>query len=200
VKVETTLVAERESIPKILVVDDQNDNLVLISLAVQERGYRVVTAVNGEDAISVALLSRPQLILMDIAMPKLDGIEATRIIRGNAEIKDVPIVMLTAFETDEFRRAASAAGANGYFTKPIDFERLYNFTDKLLRGVSGEEREAQANSISSETGRLDPRFMLWRMFCAENKIPVETLPSELSRGLKKSWQEMKKNKRPFFKF
>lgn len=190
----------RESTPKILVVDDQNDNLVLISLAVQERGYHVVTAVNGEDAVSVALLARPQLILMDIAMPKVDGIEATRIIRRSGEISDVPIVILTAFETDEFRQRAAAAGANGYFTKPIDFERLYSLIDKLLRGTSGEEQEATAGSIQRETGRLDPRFVLWRMFCAENNIPVETLPSELSKALKKSWQLMKKNKRPFFRF
>jgi CheY-like chemotaxis protein len=193
-------VSRSESIPKVLVVDDQNDNLVLISLAVQEQGYHVVTAVNGEDAVSVALLARPQLILMDIAMPKLDGIEATRRIRQSTEIGHVPIVILTAFETDEFRQRASVAGANGYFTKPIDFQRLYSFIAKLLRGVSGEEVEAQAGAISSDTGRLDPRFALWRMFCAENGIPVETLPSELTKGLKKSWEQMKKNKRPFFKF
>jgi CheY-like chemotaxis protein len=191
---------KRESTPKILVVDDQNDNLVLMSLAVQERGYHVLTAVNGEDAVSVALLARPQLILMDIAMPKVDGIEATRIIRRSEKISDVPVVMLTAFETDEFRQRATAAGANGYFTKPVDFERLYSFIDKLLRGISGEEQEAQAVAITPESGRLDPRFVLWRMFCAENNIPVETLPSELSKGLKKSWQLMKKNKRPFFRF
>src|SRR5215212_3943048 len=123
--------ANPDNTPKILVVDDQNDNLVLISLAVQERGYHVVTAVNGEDAISVALLARPQLILMDIAMPKLDGIEATRAIRQSAELGHVPIVILTAFETDEFRQRAAAAGADGYFTKPIDFERLYSFIAKL---------------------------------------------------------------------
>jgi CheY-like chemotaxis protein len=191
---------ERDDTPKILVVDDQNDNLVLMSLAVQERGYHVVTAVNGEDAVSVALLARPQLILMDIAMPKVDGIEATRIIRRSEKISDVPVVILTAFEDDEFRQRAAAAGANGYFTKPVDFARLYSFIDKLLRGISGEEKETQAGTITPESGRLDPRFVLWRMFCAENNIAVETLPSELSKGLKRSWQLMKKNKRPFFRF
>jgi CheY-like chemotaxis protein len=191
---------ERDDTPKILVVDDQNDNLVLMSLAVQERGYHVVTAVNGEDAVSVALLARPQLILMDIAMPKVDGIEATRIIRRSEQISDVPVVILTAFETDEFRQRAAAAGANGYFTKPVDFARLYSFIDKLLRGISGEEKETPSAAIAPESGRLDPRFVLWRMFCAENNIAVETLPSELSKGLKRSWQLMKKNKRPFFRF
>jgi CheY-like chemotaxis protein len=189
-----------DAIPKILVVDDQNDNLVLISLAVQEMGYRVVTAVNGEDAVGVALLSHPQLILMDIAMPKLDGIEATRAIRRSQDVGDVPVVILTAFETDDFRQQAADAGANGYFTKPIDFDRLGGFINKLLRGVSGHETEAKQGSISPETGKLDPRFMMWRMFCAESNIPVETLPSELDKELKKRWELLKKNKRPLFRF
>jgi len=190
----------KEVIPKILVVDDQNDNLVLISLAVQEMGYHVVTAVNGEDAVSVALLARPQLILMDIAMPKLDGIEATRTIRRSEKVGAVPVVILTAFETDDFRQRAAEAGANGYFTKPIDFDRLGDFINKLMRGVSGEEKEAEHSSISTETGKLDPRFMLWRMFCVESRISVETLPSELDRELKNKWESLKKKKRPLFRF
>lgn len=187
-------------IQKVLVVDDQNDNLVLISLVVQEMGFRVVTAVNGEDAVAVALLARPQLILMDIAMPVLDGIEATRIIRGREEVSEVPVVILSAFDTKDFRRRARQAGANGYFTKPLDFERLRQLIDKLLRGSSGEEREASKSAISPETGRLDPRFMLWRMFCAESNIPIETLPSELEREQKKRWEQLKKNRTHLFKF
>src|ERR1043165_7753290 len=183
-------------IPKIMVVDDQNDNLVLISLAVQEMGYRVVTAVNGEDAVSVALMAQPQLILMDIAMPKLDGIEATRIIRQDEKVGAVPIVILTAFETDDFRQGAAAAGANGSFTKPVDFDRLGSFINKLMQGISGEEKEAKSSSISPESGKLDPRFMLWRMFCVESNIPVETLPSELDNEVKKRWELLKKKKSP----
>lgn len=191
---------EPNRIQKVLVVDDQNDNLVLISLAVQEMGFRVVTAVNGEDAVAVALLARPQLILMDIAMPRLDGIEATRAIRGGLEIADVPIIILSAFDTDDFRRRAERAGVNGYLTKPIDFDPLRALIDKLLRGTSAEEREAESQPISPETGRLDPRFMLWRMFCAQSNIAVETLPSELNREQKKRWDTLKKNKRPLFRF
>lgn len=189
----------REFVPKVMVVDDQNDNLVVISLAVQERGYRVVTAVDGEDAVSVVRLARPHLILMDISMPKMDGIEATRVIRHEEESKDTPVVILTALDDDEFRRKAADAGADGYFTKPIDFDRLHVFMDKLLRGTSGEEEEAKGNVISPDTGRLDPRFVLWRMFCAANGVKVETLPSELSAEMKKRWLLMKSEKRPLFK-
>lgn len=186
-----------DALPKVLVVDDTNDNLVLISLAVQEMNCRVVTAVNGEDALAVALLAGPQLILMDIAMPVLDGIEATRLIRRQEKLKDVPIVILSAFDTDAFRQKAIEAGVNGYFTKPVDFDRLRQFIQKLLSGNPGND--AAVGAISADTGRLDPRFMLWRLFCSENDIPVETLPSELSRELKKEWEKLKKNKKRLFK-
>ena len=198
--------ANPDAPPKVLVVDDTNDNLVLISLALQEMNCRVVTAVNGQDALAVALLVEPQLILMDIAMPVLDGIEATRLIRRQEKLKDTPVVILSAFDTDTFREEAIEAGVNGYFTKPVDFGRLRQFIQKLLYAEPGGEPVSQspttaaaATTISPDSGRLDPRFMLWRLFCSENDIPVETLPSELSRELKARWGQRKQNKKPLFK-
>jgi len=191
-------ITNSDELPRVLVVDDTQDNLVLISLAVQEMNCRVVTAVNGEDALTVALLAEPDLILMDIAMPKLDGIEATRLIRQQGKLQDVPIVILSAFDTDSFRERAIAAGVNGYFTKPVDFERLRHFILKLLSGEPRDDAAVTA-AISPDTGRLDPRFVLWRLFCSENNIPIETLPSELSRQLKKDWGELKTNKKRLFK-
>lgn len=116
----------------ILVVDDSHDNLVLVSLALQDRGYRVVTASNGEEAVASAKLAGPDLILMDIAMPQLDGLEATRRIREHEGLSRVPVIGLTAFDTDGFRRAAHDAGFSGYLTKPIDFDRLFNLIRMLL--------------------------------------------------------------------
>lgn len=121
----------------VLVVDDMSDNLILISLSLQDMGYRVVTATNGADALSVAKLARPDLILMDIAMPQQDGLAATRRIREEAELQTVPVVALTAFDTDGFRQAAFDAGFNGYLTKPIDFDRLRNLITKLLARDKG---------------------------------------------------------------
>src|ERR671916_2891792 len=118
----------------VLVVDDMSDNLILISLSLQDMGYRVVTATNGADALNVAKLARPDLILMDIAMPQQDGLAATRRIREESELQDVPVVALTAFDTDGFRQAAFDAGFNGYLTKPIDFERLKKLMQMLLSG------------------------------------------------------------------
>ena len=128
---------ENETGQTVLVVDDMSDNLILISLSLQDLGYRVVTATNGADALNVAKLARPDLILMDIAMPQQDGLAATRRIREEPELQDVPVVALTAFDTDGFRQAAFDAGFNGYLTKPIDFDRLRNLIVKLLARDKG---------------------------------------------------------------
>ena len=124
----------------VLVVDDSHDNLVLVSLALQDKGYRVVTASNGEEAVASAKLAGPDLILMDIAMPQLDGLEATRRIREQEGNERIPVIALTAFDTDGFRKAAHDAGFSGYLTKPIDFDRLFN----LIRMLLPERRETSS--------------------------------------------------------
>lgn len=129
---------QKETGQTVLVVDDMSDNLILISLSLQDMGYRVVTATNGEDALSVAKLARPNLILMDIAMPHQDGLAATRRIREESDLQSVPVVALTAFDTDGFRQAAFDAGFNGYLTKPVDFERLRNLISNLLTLKKGD--------------------------------------------------------------
>lgn len=122
----------------ILVVDDAADNLAMISLALQQQGYKVVTAANGEDAIAVAEQTRPNLILMDINLPALDGLGATRRILENEALSGVPVVVVTAFGTEGFQRAAYDAGASGYLTKPIDLDRMNLLIARLLSpGGSG---------------------------------------------------------------
>ncbi len=116
----------------ILVVDDSADNVAMLSLALQQQGYRVVTATDGEDAISVAFYTLPNLILMDISMPRLDGLGATRKIREHEALRDVPVIAVTAFGTEGFQRAAYDAGVSGYLTKPIDFARMHQLVSSLL--------------------------------------------------------------------
>jgi CheY-like chemotaxis protein len=116
----------------ILVVDDSADNVAVISLDLQQQGYRVVTASNGEDAVAVATQTMPNLILMDINLPTLDGLGATRRIRESEGLHDVPIVAITAFGTEGFQRAAYDAGVSGYLTKPIDFDRMHLLIARLL--------------------------------------------------------------------
>ena len=116
----------------ILVVDDSADNVAVLSLALQHQGYRVVTANNGEDAVNVAAQTLPNLILMDINLPTLDGLGATRRIRDQEALHDVPVVAITAFGTEGFQRAAYDAGVSGYLTKPIDLDRMHQLIARLL--------------------------------------------------------------------
>lgn len=116
----------------ILVVDDSADNVAMISLFLQQQGYRVVTANNGEDAITVASQMMPNLILMDINLPALDGLGATRRIRESDALRDIPVVAITAFGTEGFQRAAYDVGVSGYLTKPLDLDRLHQLIARLL--------------------------------------------------------------------
>jgi two-component system, cell cycle response regulator DivK len=116
----------------ILVVDDSADNVAMISLDLQTQGYRVVTASNGEDAVNVAQQTLPNLILMDINLPTLDGLGATRRIREQEALRDVPVVAITAFGTEGFQRAAYDAGVSGYLTKPFDLDRMHQLIARLL--------------------------------------------------------------------
>jgi CheY-like chemotaxis protein len=92
----------------------------------------VVTASNGEDAITVATQMLPNLILMDINLPTLDGLGATRRIRENESLRDVPVIAITAFGTEGFQRAAYDAGVSGYLTKPLDLDRVHQLIARLL--------------------------------------------------------------------
>lgn len=123
----------------ILVVDDSIDSLTAISLYLQQNGYRVATATNGQEAITVATIAKPDLIVMDLAMPGMDGLESTRQIRQDETLKDIPVVALTAFSTEGFRRAAHDTGFNGYLTKPVEFSRLIDLIGRLI----GLARSAQ---------------------------------------------------------
>ena len=116
----------------ILVVDDVIDNVTVISLNLQMQGYRVVTASNGEQAVRVAAQTNPDIILMDISMPEMDGLAAARRIREGESLKSVPIIAVTAFSTGGFQRAAYDAGFDAYLTKPIDFDRLHDLVRSLL--------------------------------------------------------------------
>lgn len=128
----------------ILAVDDHAESVALMSFDLQKQGYRVVTASNGIEAIQVATLMKPNLILMDIGMPELDGLAATTKIREDESLRAVPVVATTAFTTAGFRRAAYDVGFDGYVTKPIDFQQLHELIIRLLS--KAEEEKAQGKT------------------------------------------------------
>ena len=115
-----------------MVVEDFEDNRFMMRRLLEMSGYHVVEAVNGEQAVEVAELERPHLILMDLSLPKLDGLAATRRIRQNEALRRIPIIAVSAHDTSDFHADALAAGCNDYVTKPIDFEQLETLLSRLL--------------------------------------------------------------------
>ena len=118
--------------PTLMVVDDYEDSRFMLRYLLEARGYRVAEARDGLEAIEVARRERPQLILMDLSLPRLDGISAALRIREDATAAPLSIVALTGHVRPEDRAEALAAGFDGYIIKPIDFEGLYALLDRLL--------------------------------------------------------------------
>jgi CheY-like chemotaxis protein len=118
--------------PVVMVVEDFEDNRFMMRRLLEMSGYRVLEAINGEEAVELAHRERPQLILMDLSLPQLDGLAATRRIRQHAELREVPIVAVSAHDTADFHADALAAGCNDYVTKPIDFDQLEALLARLL--------------------------------------------------------------------
>ena len=118
--------------PTVLVVEDFEDNRFMMRRLLEMSGYHVLEAINGEEAVEIAERERPGLILMDLSLPLLDGLAATRRIRQHAELREVPIVAVSAHDTADFHADALAAGCNDYVTKPIDFDQLEALVGRLL--------------------------------------------------------------------
>lgn len=109
---------------KILIVDDNQDSRDLVVKVLKNRGYQMVEAVDGEDALEKATAENPDIILMDISIPKLDGYEVTRRLKSQEKFKNIPIIALTAHAMKGDKEKAMQAGCDGYITKPISVHEL----------------------------------------------------------------------------
>ncbi len=116
----------------VMVVEDFEDNRFMMRRLLEMSGYRVLEAINGEEAVQIAERERPDLILMDLSLPLLDGLAATRRIRQSEDLREVPIIAVSAHDTADFHAQALAAGCNDYVTKPIDFDQLESLLTRLL--------------------------------------------------------------------
>jgi CheY-like chemotaxis protein len=117
---------------KILLVEDNEMNRDMLSRRLMRKGYEVVCAVDGLEAVSMAASEAPDLILMDMRLPELDGWEATRRIKAAPETASVPIIALTAHAMAGDREQALAAGCDDYDSKPVEFDRLLGKIQALL--------------------------------------------------------------------
>jgi len=114
---------------KVLIVEDFDDVRRMMRFVLTSAGYEVIEATDGYEAVDIAIFEQPDLILMDIAMPVMDGIEATKAIREHAETESIPIIALSAYG-DLYREKALAAGCNDVVQKPVDFERLQKLVEQ----------------------------------------------------------------------
>jgi CheY-like chemotaxis protein len=117
---------------KLLLVEDNEMNRDMLSRRLERRGYEVVIAVDGEQGIAAAKEHRPDLILMDMSLPVLDGWESTRRLKQEPDTQAIPVLALTAHAMAGERDKAIAAGCNDYDTKPVDFVRLLGKIESLL--------------------------------------------------------------------
>lgn len=122
---------------KILLVEDNEMNRDMLSRRLERKGYEVVIAVDGQQAIDLAAREKPDLILMDMSLPVVDGWEATRRLKADGQTKQIPIIALTAHAMPEDERKAREAGCNDYDTKPVELPRLLEKMAALL-GSAGK--------------------------------------------------------------
>jgi len=119
-------------VTKVLYVEDNDDNVFMLKMRLELLGdFEVLTAEDGERGCAMAVSEHPDIILMDLEMPVMDGWEATRRLKSNPQTRDIPIIALSAHALAGERKKALAAGCNEYDTKPIDFDRLVS----TVRGI-----------------------------------------------------------------
>jgi two-component system, cell cycle response regulator DivK len=121
---------------RILLVEDNEMNRDCMQRLLERRGYEVDCAVDGIEAVEAALARTPDLVLMDISLPRMDGYEATRRLRGEALTREVPVIALTALAMPSDRVRAMEAGCCDFETKPVDFPRLMAKIEAHLQGRS----------------------------------------------------------------
>ena len=120
---------------KILIVEDNELNIDLLSRRLKRSDYEVVVAINGAEACEMARSEMPDLILMDMQLPVMDGWEATRVIKADEQTRGIPVIALTADAMPGDREKAIEAGCNEYESKPIDFRKLLDKMEQFLPGA-----------------------------------------------------------------
>lgn len=117
---------------KVLLVEDVEDTRLFMRLELERQGFIVFEAADGRSAVHTATHERPDVILMDLTLPVMDGFAAARLIRKNQSLKDVPIIAVTAHQETDFRAGAKNSGFDAYVTKPIDIDWLKELINGLL--------------------------------------------------------------------
>jgi len=116
----------------VLLVEDNEDNLIVYRTILDHVGYRVIEARDGEEGVARARADQPDLILMDVSLPKMDGWEATRRIKADADTREIPIIAVTAHALDDDREKATQVGCDGYLAKPVAPRRVVEEVERFI--------------------------------------------------------------------
>lgn len=119
---------------KILLVDDEKDLVELLSIRLEEAGFEVITSLDGHEGLEKAKREKPDLIILDIMMPKMDGYQFCRLLKFDRQFEKIPILMLTARTQEQDRKTGLTVGADAYITKPYSLPELLNKIRSLLKG------------------------------------------------------------------
>ncbi|MBM4103622.1 MAG: response regulator transcription factor [Planctomycetes bacterium] len=155
---------------KILIVDDQKDLLDLLTMSLSPEGYQVRTALNAAEAISAIRLQKPDLILLDILLPDISGVRLTTRLKNDAETADIPVILLTAKDSETDIIVGLSVGADDYITKPFSIKVLLARMEAVLRRAYPQSKDVK-QVISSG---------LVRIFPAARQVFVEGQPVELT--------------------
>jgi diguanylate cyclase (GGDEF)-like protein len=170
----------RQQLTTILVADDEPDNLALIKILLEREGYSVVAVENGREAVKHLFLRRPDLVILDIMMPVMDGLEACRCIKRDEETRDIPVIFLSAHDETEVQVNGLAIGANDFIAKPFNADELVARVDVAIRlkrerdqlrasadKARGEAVVAQEQALTDALTGLLNRYGLQRSLARE---------------------------------
>jgi CheY-like chemotaxis protein len=122
---------------RVLIVEDTPINMRLVATILSRAGHEVLQAENANDAIRVARVSHPDVILMDLGLPDMDGLEATRVLKKDPSTRDIAIIAVTAFAMEADKDRALGAGCDGFMSKPIDRQQLISAIQSIVRDPAG---------------------------------------------------------------
>lgn len=130
---------------RVLIVEDNHDNRAIFAAILTHYGYEVIEAADGEDGVRMAREQSPDVILMDISLPRMDGIEATRLLKADDATASIPIIAVTAHAMHEDQERVRDAGCDGYLPKPVQPLRVVEEVNRFLNGAESEGLQSSAS-------------------------------------------------------
>jgi CheY-like chemotaxis protein len=158
--------------PKLLIVDDEADTLRLVSLMLDRQGYEILTAKDGKTALEIVTNEKPDLILLDVMMPDMDGVEVAKVLRGNPETESLPIIMFTAKSQVEDKITGLEAGADVYLTKPTQPRELFAQVKAVLS-------RSQKNRSTPRIPKASERGYMIGVLAAKGGLGVSSVATNL---------------------